>query len=345
MKKRWILALVMVVALVSGLVGTACAPAEEAPPPVPTGPEYKIALAAAEVDPMSERAHLVMIDLINARGDGRVEITYFPHAVLGSLESGIDQVSAGSIEISHAATGNLVRFVPWASIAVDLPFAWTKWDAYYRWHEKIWIPEINKELAAFNMLLLAYVGNEGASGIYSAIGPIRSPADVKGKIFRAFSPGIEVAWMEAMGAKGVVVPWAELYTALETGIVDLMHNPPNYAATIGFAEVTGDFTVTDHKIWINPMFANLEWWNSLPEDVQALVDGAWYEAATVWKWILWESHDYWIAEIQKPPWNMNVYYPTAAEMDQFKAAVAPVYDWARDEYGDDKVDMMMDYAE
>ena len=48
--------------------------------------------------------------------------------------------------------------------------------------------------------------------------------------------------------------------------------------------------------------------------------------------------------MQKPPYNVTVYYPTAEEMAEFKAAVMPVYDWAREEYGDDKVDMLMDYA-
>ena len=132
---------------------------------------------------------------------------------------------------------------------------------------------------------------------------------------------------------------------METGLVDLMHNPAVYGAIkCGFSDVAPDFTVTNHKLWVDSTLVNLTWWNSLPEDIQDLIDGAWRDAAAANKWAVWTAHISGLEEIQQPPYNMNVYYPTAEEMAEFKAAVMPVYDWAREEYGDDKVDMMLDYA-
>lgn len=312
--------------------------------PAPVEPEYKIVFAAPTLEPNTVRSHKLFVELVNHRSEGRIEMTYYGDAVLGTEDAVFTDVSAGAVEITHIATGQLVRWVPWASVATDLPFAWTSWLDCFRWHEQVWIPEINKELAPHNLMMLPYVGSEGASGIFSRVGPIHSPADAEGKIFRAYSPGIEVAWMEALGAKATVLPWAELFTALETGVIDLMHNPLGFCMELGFAEVTGDFTETNHKIWTDGLLVSLEWWNTLPEDVQILIDEAWFDAATLFKWVNWDVHAFWLEEAQKSPYNMNIYRPTAEELAQFKAAMAPVYDWARQEYGDDKVDMMLKYA-
>ena len=89
---------------------------------------------------------------------------------------------------------------------------------------------------------------------------------------------------------------------------------------------------------------NLEWWNSLPEDIQAIVNDSWEEAAALYKISHYNIEAWWLEEAQNPPYNMTVYYPTAEELAEFKAAMSPVFDWARDEYGSEYVDMLLDYA-
>jgi len=317
----------------------------EAAGPVPIEPEYKIALAAPMLSTVDEASYRAFVDLVNIRGEGRIEVTFFPEAVLGSEEAVYADVAAGAVEMTHMSAGKLTKWVPWASIGVDLPFVWTSWFDCYHWWEQVCLPEVNKELVASDLMTLPYVGCEGVSHIWSRVGPIRSVADVEGKIFRAYSAGTEVAWMEAMGGKGTVLPWAELYTALETGIIDLMHNPFRLMLDLGFADVTGDVTITGHKVWVGTILLNLTWWNSLPEDIQIIIDQAWYEASPYWKWANWTDEKMLLEEAKLPPYNLNIYTPTATELAGFKAAVEPVYDWARQEYGSDKVDMMLDYSE
>ena len=320
------------------------AKAEEATGPVPVEPEYKISVATPPFSPLAGKVYDLFVTLMNQKSDGRIEATHYGDGVLGAEEAFWEDTASGSVQMSHIATGNLVRWVPWASIATDLPFAWTSWFDYFAWGESVWIPEVNKELADNGLKMLPYLGTEGSSVIFSASGPIRSPADCEGKLFRAYSPGIEVAWMEALGSKATVIPWEELFTSLETGVVDLMHNPLRLCLELGFAEVTGDFTVTNHKIWGAACFVNLEWWNALPADLQDVVEDSWFTASAIWKLQNFNDNHLWVEKAQEAPYNMNGYIPTAAELAEFKAAMLPVYEQARKDYGDDKVDMMLDYA-
>lgn len=338
----------LVLALVVLPFMAACAPEEVTPTPpeevTPTPPQetYKISIASIKTDETVTRAYSFLTDLINWRGEGRIEATYYD-GVLGGHEELLDSVTSGALDIITTSAGSLVRYVPWAGISNDIPFSWTSPLENERWHENVWIPEMNKALAQYNVKLLPYVNSQGSSVIVSRAGPIHSPADIKGKVFRSYSPGLEIAWMEALGAKGTVVPTAELFTAMEQGIVDLMHNPPAYCLDLGFADICKDFTITNHKMWRGLTMVNLPWWNSLPEDIQAIIERSCEEASAVAKWQGWNRQAQ-ALEVMQSQYNVTVYYPTDEEMAQFKEAMRSIIEWARDEYGTDKVDMMLDYA-
>ncbi len=322
------------------------AKAEAAAGPVPIEAEYKITYAAPVLEPNSVDFYLIFAELANERGGGRIELTTYGDDMLGTMDKQMNDVASGAIEMAYLSTGYLVDWIPWATIASDLPVIWTEFLDYLWWHEQIWTPEVNKELAPFNIMAMPYYGTEGTCGIFSAsgVGPIRSIADIKGKTWLANTPGLQVQTIEAFGAKPIIVPWAEEFTAVESGMLDLITNPLGFYMTLGFAEIVTDYYVTGHKTYIGGVLTNLEWWNSLPEDIQTILNGALYDAAAVFKWNNFEGNIFWLEEATKPPYNIDVYFPTAEEIAEFNATVAPVYEWAREEYGDDKVDMMLDYV-
>ena len=321
---------------------TAPAATVTAPAPVPA-PEFKFVFAQPVSDIVRYEAIYLFQELLKTRSNGRVQFDFMGHGQLGTVQSLIDDVSSGVLEMDLEATGAFVRFVPWLGIT-DLPFVFETFVDALRWQEDVLIPEWNKDMASFNMMVLPNCGSAGASGIYSAAGPIHSTADLKGKIYRSWSPGVEVMYIEAMSAKAVVMPWEELFTALESGVVDIMHNPPAYSMEYGFYEVCKDFTVTNHKFWADQPIVNLEWWNSLPDDVQTLILETWATAANEWKWKIEDLHYRALEDMQKPPYNMNVYFPSSEDFADFKASMSPVFQWARDEYGDEKVDLLLKYV-
>ncbi len=294
---------------VSSLI--ACAAPEEAPPPEVVEEEYEIIWAQQQMDEPFEDALWTFAELVNAKGEGRIKLVPYLHGELGTYVDNIDNIQTGAIHMTALGAAHLVPFVPWASVAGSLPFAWTDWLADFRWHEEIWIPEMNKALEAKGtpIILGPCVGCQGALGIYSAIGPIHSPADCVGKTFRSWAPGVPTKWMEALGAKAIILPFPELFSAMETGMVDLMHNPPSYMIDIGFYEVAPDFTVTNHEITMSCGMRNRPWWNALPEDIKVIIDRSWFIATAELKWNLWRLHTYYIEGMQKPPYNATVYYP------------------------------------
>jgi C4-dicarboxylate-binding protein DctP len=181
----------------------------------------------------------------------------------------------------------------------------------------------------------------GASQIFSAAGPIQSLKDFKGKVFRAKSPGIEVKWMELLGSKVTVMPFSELYNALQQRVVELMHNPARDAIADKFYEVCKNLTVTNHKYFGYLVLVNTKFWNSLPADIQKIISSSWEEAAYAWTAEAIELEQSILEQLQKPPYNMKVYFPTPQELEKIRNAVMPVYDFAKTSIGADKVDLLL----
>lgn len=312
-----------------------------APTPAPTEKVIEISFGGKEPGEIPLRYEQMFTDLVNERGKGKVKMTYYPRAQLGSAPEQIDKVSAGALDMVERSTAALVKYVPWETIQ-DLPFAgFSSVFTYKLFWDKIMGPEENKDLAKFNMMNLSHVGMMGGSHVYSAAGPIQSLADFKGKLFRAKSPGIEVKWMQLLGAKATVMPFAELYGALEQNVVDLMHNPARDAIGDNFYEVCPDMTVANIKFFGYLIIVNTDFWNSLPVDIQEMIDSSWEEAAYAWTAEARELEINIYEMLQQPPYNMNIYFPTDEQMAEIREAVMPVYEFAKEELPADKIDLLL----
>lgn len=214
------------------------------------------------------------VDSVKEMSGGRIEIQLFPVDALFPVKEGLDAIGSGIAEIGMMSgfyfTGKLGKI---ASIESGLPGAErSPIERYAFFYEKGFIDIAREAYAPHNVY---YLGPQLSPPweIVSNV-PLTSMADFKGKKIRG--GGIEAEWFNAMGAEGVFLGGSEVYTALATGVVDAVRwGSPSQNLAKGFHEIA--------KFYIQPspmpapnnnILVNMDAWNSLPADLQAIMRSA-----------------------------------------------------------------------
>ena len=224
--------------------------------------------------PAYQAMQSAFVDSVKEMSGGRIEIKLFPVGALFPVKEGLEAVGSGIAEIGMMSgfyfAGKLGKI---ASIESGLPGAERNpLERYAFFYEKGFIDIAREAYAPHGVYYLGpqlsppweIVSNVEFKGI----------ADFQGKKIRG--GGIEAEWFNAMGAEGVFLGGAEVYTALATGVVDAVRwGSPSQNLAKGFHEIA--------KYYIQPspmpapnnnVLVNLEAWNKLPADLQAIMRSA-----------------------------------------------------------------------
>ena len=282
MKKRGIWVAVSVL-VVFGLLlgGFGCA--TPAPTPTPTAPpttpekvyEWKMQSMFNTPERTWEAGIVYFADLVNEMSDGRIQIdTFPPGAIVPAYEMG-DACGKGVLDIMHFHEGYWVGKDLAFGILGYLPGAFDYYQDLDYWLWGRGGAEIEREMfAPYNIYWLGNTGLDENENLWSKV-PIRSFADAKGLSMR--SSGIAGSLYEKLGFSIVSMPAGELYDALSKGVVDCGEYGNNtQMKDLSIHEVT--------KYIISPMIhqmstncyvgVNMDRWNELPEDLQAILFAA-----------------------------------------------------------------------
>ena len=138
--------------------------------------------------------------------------------------------------------------------------------------------EVGKALEAKNMIVLA-CHDSGSRSFYNSKHPVRTPDDLKGMKIRIQSSDLNVAMIEALGANATPIPFGEVYTALQSGVVDgAENNWPSYESTRHF-RVARYFTVDEHVIVPEIFVVAKTTWDGLSKADQDIVRQAAIESS------------------------------------------------------------------
>ena len=143
------------------------------------------------------------------------------------------------------------------------------WAAQRWFYDKVYseIPEFKAELQKFNQMPL--LATAGLPGAFLSTKPIAKVTDLKGRKWRASSRWV-LAFLKNAGATPVSVPWADVYMALQTGTIDGVLTNYDGAAMTKLDEPGSNVLVAKELWWATPFLhlVNLDFWKSLPKDVQ-----------------------------------------------------------------------------
>jgi len=262
-----------------------------------------------------------MKEVLEADSNGRITVEVYPAGQLGTDPEMLDQVKMGTLHFTIG--GKVSQFCPELN-AFALPFLLKDLDHAEAVLNGSLGDEYAKKAEKNGYTILAYVHN-GFRQFTNNVHPIRTPADLKGLKLRVPPMDIMLRTMEAMGATVTPIPFAELYMALKTKVVDGEENPYMQILDEKFYEVQKYMTVVNYLYPVNAYVTNPAWFAALSETDQALVRKAARAGAQFANDIYAERESAQLAELQT---LMEVYIPTDAELNQFKSMVQPVYDWA-----------------
>lgn len=222
--------------------------------------------------PMTEALH-VFAKEVNERTDGQVEVKVYPAAQLGEETEVIEQAQQGILEFVRVSAGNMSGFAPMMDI-FSVPFIFRDADHYWKVLNGGIGEEIFKDLENKQLKGIVYYDG-GARSIYNSVRPINKPEDLKGLKIRVMPSQVMIKTIEAFEAIPTTTTFAEVYSALQTKVIDGAENSPISLLTMKHCEVAKYFSLDEHMRIPDMMVMSLKKWNEMPEDIQqAIMDAA-----------------------------------------------------------------------
>ena len=230
---------------------------------------YKYANNVPVTHPMNVRAREA-VEKIKEESGGRLEIQIFPNNQLGGDTDMLSQVRSGAIEFFTLSGLILSTLVPVASIN-GIGFAWKSYD-------QIW-PAMDGELGAHVRGAIAKAGlvafdkmwDNGYRQMTSSTKPINTPDDLKGFKIRVPVSPLWTSMFRAFGASPASINFSEVYSALQTKVVEGQENPLSVIDIAKLYEVQKYCSITNH-MWDGFWFlANAAAYKKLPNDLQDIV--------------------------------------------------------------------------
>lgn len=260
---------------------------------------------------------------VEERTNGRVKIKIY-HS--GQLYKGKEEFAAcerGDIDMTAPLDTYMTGIIPDLGIS-SLPFLWTSSESMQRSLDAgLWDLGIKDELRKHNLVLIG-VACGGGYQVYSKKDPVRTPDDFKGKVW-GVSGSTPSKACELMGGAPTTMSSGELYMALQRGTIDGCTRPLVTGIGRKLDEVVKHLNITNMYYYTSFFIMNKKVFDSLPEDIQAIMlqAGKERDQEQLQKLLEYEKN---VAKIYKDR-GVQVHVPTPEETAVFKKAIMPVWDW------------------
>jgi len=235
------------------------------------------------LDHPSSFAEKFFAEQVGVLTNGAVKVETYHNTQLGDAVANVQSIRNGTIGFSTVSASNLNQVVP-AMDMYSLPFLF-KNEAHFWWFlAQPQAAELAKQMEDKGIKIIAYM-DSGSRNFFTQK-PVRTPDDLKGQKIRVMASPVMVNTMKALGATGVPVAWAELYTALQTGVVDGAENNHPSVVAKKFYEVSKFYSLDEHMRIPDVIAMSMKLWNQLNDDqkkavldagarTQAYMRGAW----------------------------------------------------------------------
>jgi tripartite ATP-independent transporter DctP family solute receptor len=292
----------------------------------PASAQDKLVLKASDVHPLgypTVEAVTRMGKKLEAATNGRLSVQMFPSMQLGGEKEAIEQAQVGALAIARISVGPVGSVVDDLNV-FNMPFVFR--DVPHM--RKVIDGEIGKELLQkitdnpqSRLVGLAWM-DAGSRSVYNTKKPVRSVEDLKGLKIRMMGNPIFVDTMNALGGNGVPMGMDQVYSALQTGVVDgAENNPPSYDS-FGHYNIAKNYSLTEHLIIPEILVFSKPIWDKLSKDDQALIKKLAAEAQLEQR-KLWDERE---AVSMKKIKDAGIEVITFTDKKPFQAAVKPVWD-------------------
>ena len=211
--------------------------------------------------------------LVEARTGGDLDVQVFGAGALGSeVETGKQAQQGSTVQATVLSSGAMSSFYPKYQI-ITTPFLFPNYRVAWAYFDGEWHANFMK--GTIEEAGLRYLGTFDDGGGFVAftnnVRPIKTVDDIKGLKIRVEENPAHVATMKALGASATPLPWGEVLTALGTGLADGQFNAPGVSTSFKLWDVNDYTTWSGHVFNSQSWMVSESWFQSLPEEYQAIV--------------------------------------------------------------------------
>lgn len=231
-----------------------------------------------KTDPFENPAHActaVFSNLVQAGTNGSVNVEVFGSNQLGSAAEHVQQVRDGLIQATLTSTGALASYYPRIDV-LNLPFAFAGNEATY----KVFDGDFGKALAADieaslgDVVVLGFPDTGGFFAVTNSQKPIANLEDFEGIRIRTMTLPSHQTIIQALGAEAYPLSWGEVYSGLQTGVIDGQMNPVPIISFANFSEVQKYLTLTNHLFSPYTFMINRAFYEGLSDEERATLHAA-----------------------------------------------------------------------
>ncbi len=214
--------------------------------------------------------------LVETASAGQIEVKLYPNGQLGKDNEVIQQVRDGIVESCISSAGGVAQHYPLVGV-FDIPFAFPNIAVANRVIDqrssfgKKFSSDLERKIG---LKVLGLIDSGGFFAFTNSKRPIKSVADMKDLRIRTMTLPTHQTMVGSLGAKPTPLPWAEVYTALQTGVADGQMNPIPIIAFAKFDEVQKYLSITNHVITPYVWMMNGDFYRGLSSEHRAIVDWA-----------------------------------------------------------------------
>jgi len=257
--------------------------------------------------------------------DGRVEVTIYPNAELGPITQEVSMVLAGTVDATYNI-GGVVEAVDPAEAIWNVPFLMKVAPGQGEHMRRVMYDEtiqgiLSERQAARGLKRLGHVPTlTGFMIVSNNVRPIETLEDIKGLRIRHPGGLLGELYIKSLGASPMTVTGAEVPVALQQGVVDgLVTTPVHYHDARWHTKY---MTLPFYAGYGQPFLASLRWWNSLPPDIQEIIETrVMPETMEFADKSVMDLENRYIEEMQRDPYNVQISWLSAEEMERFAAEV------------------------
>jgi tripartite ATP-independent transporter DctP family solute receptor len=220
-------------------------------------------------------------EFLSARTGGKLTVEAFPAQQLVRSDNWFQGVRLGTVDFASGAISLMEGLAPEITI-LDAPYLFKDLDHARRVLDGDFTNKLNEKLIKSGGVRILAWWLFGVRHLATTI-PVKSPADLAGKKVRDVPSPVLLATLEGMGANPVPLDWGEVYTALQTGAVVGIVNPPDLLFNAGLFEVLKYLALTGHTTMVQAIVMNERKFQSYPPDVRAAIQES-AKLAADWQW-------------------------------------------------------------
>ena len=296
--------------------------------------QTKMTLKASDVHPAGYPTVAAVESLgkkLEAATNGRLSVQMYASMQLGGEKEAIEQAQVGAIQLARVSVGTLGPVIDDLNV-FNLPFLFRNVDHM----RKVIDGDIGTALLdkvtsndKAGLVGLCWM-DAGARSVYTIKKPVHTIADLKGLKIRVIGNPMFVDMMNALGGNGVAMGYDQVFSALQTGVVDgAENNPPSFVFDNHY-QVAKYYTLTEHLIVPEMLVFSKKTWDTLSKDDQGLLKKYGREAQAEER-VLWQQYEKQAIEKAKAAGIQIIEVP---DKKPFQDAVKPVWDKYGPKYAD-----------